>query len=81
MSPIHTLAHHYVSSLSGVTAFSALPDAPVLPDRSSRFARLATAWRGRRDRPTQTPSLRRPGTVLHARTSAPDQVAACRMVA
>jgi hypothetical protein len=81
MSPIHTLAHHHISSLSDVTAFSALPDAPVLPYRPSRSARIVAAWRGRRDRLTQTPSLRRPATVGHIGKGAPAPAAACRMVA
>lgn len=81
MSPLHTLAHLSTSSLRDVTAFSALPDAPVRPVRQSRFAPLVAAWRGRRDRSAQSPSLRRPSTVVPARSSALDQPAACRMVA
>lgn len=81
MSPIHTLAHLSTSSRRDITAFSALPDAPVLPVRPSRFAPLVAAWRGRRDRSAQSPSLRRPATALRSRRSAADQAAACRMVA
>ena len=83
----HLLTQRSITSMSGLTAFSALPDAPVLAERPSRRQRLTAAWRARRAGLMQTPSLHRPASapaLVPAR--AVTQVAStstdgCRMVA
>ncbi len=65
----HVLTHLSTTSMRDITAFSALPDAPVLIDRPTRLQRLAAAWRTRRAGSTQTPSLRRPVTAAAARSA------------
>jgi hypothetical protein len=60
----HVLAQHYGNSLGGVTAFSALPDAPVLGDEPSRVRTAIAALRARAisfstaTRPTRRPAHR-----------------------
>lgn len=87
MEAHHVLAHRSITSMHDITAFSALPDAPVRVDRPTRRQRLAAAWRARRAGATQTPSLRRPAPVAAAsasRRTAKVGAAAtdgCRMVA
>lgn len=83
MDAHHVLAHLSTSSMRDITAFSALPNAPVLVDRPSRVQRLGAALRARRAGSVQTPSLRRPAAVpaLPAARVAPQTADACRMVA
>jgi hypothetical protein len=60
----HVLAQHYGDSLRGLTAFSALPDAPVLGDEPSRLRTAIAAVRARATsfstvtRPTRRPAHR-----------------------
>jgi hypothetical protein len=79
----HVLAHRSTTSMTGLTAFSALPDAPVLADHPTRRQRLGAAWRARRAGSMQTPSLRRPVAVpaQQAGKAVPQPAEACRMVA
>lgn len=79
----HVLTHLSIGSMTDLTAFSALPNAPVLEDRPSRLERLRAAWRARRAGSVQTPSLHRPATAPALRSSrvAPQPADACRMVA
>ncbi|MBI4934152.1 MAG: hypothetical protein HY828_09755 [Actinobacteria bacterium] len=79
----HLLTFLSVDSMDDVTAFSALPNAPVLEDRPSRVARLRAAWRTRRAGSVQTPSLHRPAAAPALRSArvAPQPADSCRMVA
>lgn len=50
MNTLQALAQHHIGSLGDLTAFSALPDAPVLAPRPRRFDRLRAVGSARRSR-------------------------------
>jgi hypothetical protein len=64
------VSHHAVHSLDGLTAFSALPDAPVLPVKQRRQP-LRAALRALR----QPPAAARPVRALSPTTSAANVIA------
>jgi hypothetical protein len=63
MEAHQVLSQHYLASLTGLTAFSALPDAPVRPERHSRLRTVLTALRQDRVGPTK-PEVRRRAAPL-----------------
>jgi hypothetical protein len=50
VNTLQVLAQHHIGSLGDLTAFSALPDAPVLAPRQRRFDRLRTVGAAQRSR-------------------------------
>lgn len=50
MNNLQALAHHHITSLGDLTAFSALPDAPVLASPPRRLDRWRTLSASRRSR-------------------------------
>jgi hypothetical protein len=60
------LSQHYTASLTGVTAFSALPDAPVQPERHSRVRAFLGALRQGRVEQSQPQPRRRAAPLCPA---------------
>jgi hypothetical protein len=83
MDAHHVLANLSVGFTTDTTAFSALPNAPVLADRPTRRERLAMAWRARRSGSVHTAALQRPMRVMGEipATIATQPADPCRMVA
>lgn len=81
----HVLASRSIAAMTDLTAFSALPGAPVVPDIPSRRDRMVAAWRRRRTA-VRAPQALRPALVTarraDARAAVPCEAAeGCRMVA